>query len=101
MKYTDPRTVLSPRKVISDLNVIHDGGEEGISVATMKWDGVDAIGIRWNIAMNEWDEPMKISEKKVCLGLPTSRAFPVWYILPSLEKCSDEVKKIVKEKLKI
>lgn len=101
MRYTDPRTVVSPRSVITNLNVIYDGGEEGISIATMKWDGDDAIGIRWNIAMNEWDDPKKVAEEKVCLGLPISRALPVWYILPSLKKCPEDVKQIVREKLKL
>lgn len=101
MIYTNPTTVLSPRRVISDLNVIFDGGNRGVSVATMRWDGRDVIGIRWNIAMNEWNDPLKIANQKVCLGMPVAYGKPVWYILPPFDNCDDEVKQKVKELLKL
>lgn len=81
MNYKDPREVNSPKVSISDLRVVWDGGEEtednawsGWALATMKWDGRRAVGVRWNGLLPS-------------VGAPQSRGIPTWFILPGpLEK---------------
>jgi len=81
MNYVDPSQVISPRDCVSNVRVLFDGGEQSISIAKIEWEGQDCIGARWNVAKREWDVPDK-QAGKVCLGMPTSRGLPVWFILP-------------------
>ncbi len=82
MIYIQPAQVTSPQDAISNLNVLFDGGEDSVSVARLDWFGNSVIAMRWNIALREWDDPDKISEAKPCLGMPVSRGYPTWFILP-------------------
>lgn len=74
MGYTPPDLVLSPKGRVEELSVIYDGGEEGWSLAKMKWDGEPAVGIRWNGGSND--------KKFPGIGNPQSRGVPTWFILP-------------------
>jgi len=76
MSYINPRQVVSPKKSVSNLIPVYDGGlyengkeEKGWSVALMNWDQRPAVGIRWN---GEGDSP----------GNPQSRGLPTWFIMP-------------------
>jgi hypothetical protein len=76
-KSIDPRTVLSPKASVRNLNVLFDGGlwdEEthwaGWSLAKLEWDGAPAVGVRWN------------GEEGGGVGNPQSRGLPTWFILP-------------------
>jgi hypothetical protein len=97
MKYRNPKNVLSPRDAIKDVQVIFDGGEDSISVAKVKWYDDYKLGIRWNVALREWDNNEK-KDGKECLGMPTSTGHPVWFIIPDdfLDKESDLWKEIEK-----
>jgi hypothetical protein len=97
MNYTPPNTVTSPRDYISNLCVLFDGGEDSVSVARLHWEGKPCIAMRWNVARREWDDPEKKSGKKVCVGMPSSHGFPVWFLLPDelLEEESD-LRRLVK-----
>lgn len=97
MKYRKPGQVLSPRDAISEVNVIFDGGENSISVAKVKWYDEYKLGIRWNVALREWDDSEKQNGKE-CLGMPTSTGHPVWFIIPDdfFDKESDIWKEIEK-----
>jgi hypothetical protein len=74
----DPRTVLSPRGSVRNLNVLFDGGIwddakpswSGWSLAKLTWDGGPAVGVRWNGVLGEG------------VGNPQSRGLPTWFILP-------------------
>ncbi|WP_165732711.1 hypothetical protein [Polaribacter sp. 20A6] len=79
-----PSTVLSPKRNVKNVTVFYNGGAVpgGYSVAKLKWNGNDVIGIRWNITENEIHDKDKISGKKVCLGEPNSRGHSTWFILP-------------------
>ncbi len=74
----DPKTVLSPRAAVRNLNVMFDGGLwddanqswSGWSLAELNWDGRPAIGVRWNGEVGEG------------VGSPQSRGLPIWFILP-------------------
>lgn len=71
MAYMNPLMVLSPKGRIADLDVLHDSGESGFSVAQMTWDGVPgSVGVRWNGSEAEG------------VGNPQSRGIPTWFILP-------------------
>ena len=83
MPYTHPDMVISPHGRLKNLKVIYDGGEEGWSLAEMKWDGKDALGIRWN------------GGPQTGVGNPQSRGIPTWFILP------DAVATLIQENLKI
>lgn len=75
MSYIDPKTVLSPRGSVGDVDVIFNVGptENSWSVAKLTWDGEPAVGIRWN-----GDEA---TERGV--GSPQARGNPTWFIVPS------------------
>jgi hypothetical protein len=86
---TIPATnVISPRDCISNIRVIFDGGDGSLtsrgaySIAQLDWKGKNCYAIRWNVAHREWNDPEKISGKKTCVGMPSSRGYPVWFILP-------------------
>jgi hypothetical protein len=94
MNYVDPRHVNSPQDYVTDVRVVHDGGGDdpakSFSVARIKWEGADCVAIRWNVAMREFDDPAK-QQGKQCVGVPSSRGYPVWFILP------DEITDITSE----
>jgi hypothetical protein len=88
MAYMDPRMVLSPKGMVSDLRVLHDGGEQtqdnpdpwsGWSLAEFKWDGEPAMGTRWNGGGGS-------------VGNPQSRGVATWHVLPSpLAECARQL----------
>ena len=77
MGYVKPDLVTSPKGRISDLEVIYDGGEGSWSLARMKWDGEESVGLRWNGGSDDH------------IGNPQSRGVPTWFILP------DEIARVV------
>ena len=74
MPYTNPSTVRSPKDRVKDVEVIFDKGpkEGSWSIAKLKFDGSDAVGIRWNGEVS-----------KPGVGTPSSRSNPTWFIVPS------------------
>lgn len=83
MKYNHPENVRSPRGYAKCIKPLYNSGEEGISIAVLEnSDGNYNIGIRWNVSEKEWDDRSKIEEKKVCVGMPQSRGYSVWFIMP-------------------
>jgi hypothetical protein len=73
MAYISPETVQSPKGRVADIDVLYDKGPspQSWSIAKLKWDGADAIGIRWN---GELDQPGS--------GTPQSRGNATWFIVP-------------------
>jgi hypothetical protein len=69
--YCDPTTVQGPKKRVSNVHVVYDGGPDGCAVAKLDWDGEPGVGIRWN--GNPEESP---------LGNPQSRGNPVWFLVP-------------------
>lgn len=76
MPYIEPATVISPRTLIREVEIVYDshrdsGNEESWSVAKLIWDGAPAVGIRWN-----GDPGGK--------GIGTPQAFgqPTWFLVP-------------------
>ena len=65
MAYCDPNIVKSPRKYVSNLSIIYDGGEVSWSLSKMLWNEDPAMGIRWN--GNE-ESPLGILQSR---GIPT------------------------------
>ncbi len=96
MKYKDPNKVISPKDTIKKVKVIYDGGDSSVSIAKIKWGKDEVIGIRWNVGMREWNNPDKKSGTKTCVGVPSSRGYPTWFILPKklLNKNSEMWKKL-------
>ncbi len=88
MSYITPNLVVSPKKWVSNLNVIYDGGEHSWSLARMTWDGRESIGLRWNGGSDDKRFPG--------IGNPQSRGVPTWFILP--DELSEIVVKMVKGK---
>lgn len=83
--YKLPQDVLSPKNCVEVVKILFDGGINNgkhYSVAQLRWEGVDCIGIRWNINQREWDDPNKLSGKVVCVGEPNSRGYSTWFVLP-------------------
>lgn len=80
--YTDPRTVLSPRSAVSNLNVLFDDGPHSFSVATLDWHGVPSHAFRWNGHME--------NDGSINKGSPISTGHPVWMIIPKkMAQCID------------
>lgn len=85
----DPAKVISPRDFIDNVKVLFNGWDGSppnqgahYSVAVITWDGVECIGIRWNVSEREWNNPDKIAHRQICVGEPNSRGYPTWFILP-------------------
>lgn len=71
-----PEEVMSPKsRLRGPIEVLVPGGEGSFSVARFKWDGVPAVGIRWN---GEADDGSGARDA----GNPQSRGLPTWFILP-------------------
>ena len=70
MQYVRPDEVLSPKSSVGAvLEVIHDPGEGGMSVARIIWENKEVVATRWN--GNE-DQP---------LGNPVSRGHATWFVV--------------------
>src|SRR5438094_8137365 len=69
MYYVRPEEVVSPKHRVKRIEVIHDPGEEGMSVARISWDEEEQIAIRWN---GNSEHP---------LGTPVSRGHATWFIV--------------------
>lgn len=82
MRYVNPLDVTSPQDAVSNIRLILDQGEEGISVAQIDWYEEPILVMRWNVSLREWEDPKKISEENICLGMPVSRGHPVWFVIP-------------------
>jgi len=79
MSYVRPEEVLSPRnRVGSILEVIHDPGEDGMSVARILWDEEPVVAIRWN------------GNSQQPLGNPMSRRQPTWFVVDGFAAASVE-----------
>ncbi len=98
MLYHLPHTVLSPKDLVENIIVIHDGLFNGYSLVEIEWDGQPCLAMRWNVAQREHGDPQKINLTKKCVGMPSSRGYPVWFIIPDdfLDRGSDVWKKIEK-----
>lgn len=88
MIYYNPIEVTSPRDFVENVELIYDGGagdekgETGFSIVKLDWEGTPCHGMRWNVARREWDDADKVAETKICSGIPVSRGYPVWFIIP-------------------
>jgi len=83
MNYNHPDQVQSPRRYVKHITPLYDGGAEGVSIAILEnSDGNHNIGIRWNVSEKEWEDSRKIEIEMKCVGMPQSRGYSVWFILP-------------------
>lgn len=70
MSYIHPEEVLSPRNSVKQvLEVIHDPGENGMTVARILWKEQEVIATRWN---GNSEQP---------LGNPMSRGHATWFVV--------------------
>lgn len=99
--YFRAEDVISPKDFVKSVKKVYDGtplGRGDFSIALLNWKGEDVYGIRWNRTMREADDPIKISGKKKCLGIPVSFARPVWFVLP--KQLNKAVENFIKEQEK-
>ena len=86
--YHVPLSINSPKAYVKVEQVIYDGtaqnGLEDYSVALIRWCGTFSLAIRWNHTIREESDRLKRSNIKKCLGLPSSFARPVWFVLPKV-----------------
>jgi len=80
--YHDPGTVISPKRFIKKVGVLYDGKDDCFSLAIIDWEGVEHIGIRWNVAVKEQTDIQKQNGTIRCDGSPSSGGIPSWFILP-------------------
>lgn len=80
--YHAPASIIAPRRFIRSVQVLYDGKEDGFSLAMIDWEGVVHIGIRWNVARKETDDPEKQAGNIICNGAPYANGIPSWFILP-------------------
>jgi hypothetical protein len=70
MSYVRPEEVLSPKSLISGvIEVIHDPGENRMSVARILWDEKEVVATRWN------------GNDARPLGNPVSRGHATWFVV--------------------
>ncbi len=62
-----PNNVISPQRRLKLVKIIYEC--DSFSIASIIWDNVNRIGIRWNGKENE-------------IGYPQSCGRPTWFILP-------------------
>ena len=67
-----------------------DNGE--YSLAKVNWNNKEELGIRWNVTIR--DKELQNFDK-VCTGLPQSRGYPTWFILPNYQE--DLIKELEKQ----
>jgi len=84
MAYIDPAKVNSPQGSIRRVQVLHNQGDRGWSVAEVDYDNEVRIGIRWN----GW-------EGEPGIGNPQSRGHPTWFLVP--EELEDVVRQRAEE----
>lgn len=72
MNYVDPASVISPKHKVSNVEVIHDGGEHSWSAAKLTWENNPVVGLRWNGSY----------DSETTKGMPQSRGYPTWFIVP-------------------
>ena len=79
MAYISPETVLSPKGLVDEINVVYDKGPSTASwsIAKLKWKKAEAVGIRWN------------GDEDHLVGTPQSRGKATWFIVP--EEIADAV----------
>ena len=73
MAYVEPATVWAPKPSVRSVEILYNsipGGPGGWSVASIDWEGTEAIGIRWNGGEGSG------------IGNPQSRGNATWFILP-------------------
>ncbi|MBI4932114.1 MAG: hypothetical protein HY841_15255 [Bacteroidetes bacterium] len=98
MKYFKPDKVTSPSDYVENVQVIYDGGKDSFSLAKIIWEGTECFAIRWNVARREWDDLEKQNGKKMCVGMPSSHGYPVWFVLPNdLLNADSEIQKLIKK----
>jgi hypothetical protein len=71
MAYVQPATVCAPKASIRSVQILYNSGPGGWSVASIDWEGSEAIGIRWN------------GKDGPGIGNPQSRGNATWFILPN------------------
>lgn len=75
--YLKPTEVLSPRGQVEVMDVLYDSGEWGVSVARIRYRDKknqpfkECTGMRWNGSLGKGNK-----------GMPVSRGFPVWFVIP-------------------
>jgi hypothetical protein len=74
MSYIEPKHVISPKNYVSNVIPVYDGGEKDCSVALLKWEGQDGVGMRWNGGSEPDERPTP--------GNPQSRGLPTWFLIP-------------------
>ena len=86
MGYIDPATVLSPKGRVSDVQVLFDKGpsDGSWSIARLKWEGRESVGIRWN---GEVNDPGR--------GTPQAFGNPTWFIIP--EEIEEQILRAARE----
>jgi len=105
MKYHEPINVISPKDFIKIIDIVEEGDESSYSIALIEWEGIKQLAIRWNVARREWDDIDKVEERKICVGMPSSHGYPVWFVLPKmfmnnvLEKADTKLIKIIENLL--
>ncbi len=79
MAYIRPEEVLSPKSSVGGvLEVIHDPGENRMTVARILWDEEERIATRWN---GSDEQP---------LGNPVSRGHATWFVVDGYAAASVE-----------
>ena len=70
MSYLKPQEVVGPKNHCGGvIEVIHDPGENYMSVARIVWDGEEVVATRWN---GNRDKP---------LGNPVSHGHATWFVI--------------------
>jgi hypothetical protein len=65
--------VKSPRDFIKEIEVIDEGDEDSYALAIVNWAGQRHLAMRWNVARRERGDNEKLEERKICVGMPSSR----------------------------
>lgn len=83
--YHNPEKCTHPKR-LERIQIIYEDRtnvDKSYTIAKLFYkSGETAIGMRWNIAYDQYKNEDCKQGRKVCLGFPHSRGYPTWFILP-------------------
>ena len=95
-EYYDPkRECCHPSRMLDRVEIIYEQDEgdasNSFTVAKLyKKNMKKGYGIRWNIALDQYNDDRCKAGNLICLGFPYSHSYPTWFVLPQGTEIKDD-----------
>lgn len=91
--YFEPKDCTHPKRLVQKVDVEREvtknGANDSFTIARLYTNDKNCLGIRWNIASDQFKDKRCEKGELRCLGFPYSHAHPTWFILPQGAKIED------------